>query len=80
MEEQAGKIFASKFPTCNILDITVKRSDRVAGAYVYAKMRKTPTREKSHEKNKANRADDKTAKKETGHQANPRGSRMDERR
>lgn len=63
MEEQAGKIFASKFPSCNILDITVKRSDRVAGAYVYAKMRKTPTREKSHEKNKANEANERRGQK-----------------
>lgn len=40
MEDQAGKIFASKFPACNLLDIAIKRSEHIAGAYVYAKMRK----------------------------------------
>lgn len=69
MEESAGKIFASKFPACNILDITVKRSDRVAGAYIYAKMRKSTSSK---------------AKKETGNgkqnqrlqQSNKAGSRV----
>ncbi len=40
MEEQAGKIFTLKFPNCTLLEITVKRSEHIAGAYVYAKMRK----------------------------------------
>ena len=52
METSAGMIFGSKFPQCNILNIEVKRSDHVAGAYVYAKMSKsiakTP-KEKKHE-------------------------------
>lgn len=46
MENSAGKIFASKFPNCELLNITVKRSDHIAGAYVYAHMRKRPKEEK----------------------------------
>jgi len=52
MEESAGKIFGSKFPNCNILNIDVKRSDHVAGAYVYAKMSKViakKPKEKKHD-------------------------------
>ena len=40
-DEQAGKIFAKEFPACKVLSIEVKRSDHVAGAYVYAKMNKS---------------------------------------
>lgn len=52
-EEEAGKIFAKEFPGCNLLNIDVKRSDHVAGAYVYAKMRKAdvkPTRRGTSER------------------------------
>ena len=57
MEEQAGKIFAAKFPACNILDITVKRSEHVAGAYVYAKMRKAKENKTKKEQSNARKND-----------------------
>ena len=50
MEESAGKIFGSKFPNCNILNIEVKRSDHVAGAYVYAKMNKATAKQPKEKK------------------------------
>ena len=45
-ETAAGQIFAKLFPNCIMNDCKIFRSDFVAGAYVYANMRKDPARKK----------------------------------
>lgn len=49
-EESGGVILSSKYPDCNLLDVVTKRSDYVAGVYVYAKMRKRRNNQKPKEK------------------------------
>lgn len=53
-ETAAGQIFAKLFPNCIMNDCKIFRSDFVAGAYVYANMRKDPERHKTKRREKTN--------------------------